>query len=146
MNTAEICLSVCTTFLSVKNSSGICVHSRDTSHKVGFELPPTHMTSVFLLGVCCLRTITTQATGTGADGQTAYKDQDDMRLPAKVAGPPQKKGVEQVHLRSTKSTKNKERRLWNSSITLQYITGLEWDCLHSSIPKLPSRCMQNRPV
>ncbi|CAM9203543.1 unnamed protein product [Ectocarpus sp. 12 AP-2014] len=35
------------------------------------------------------------ATGKGADGQTTYKDQDELRLPAKVAGPPQKKGVEQ---------------------------------------------------
>lgn len=37
-----------------------------------------------------------QATGAGADGQMTYQDQDELRLPAKVAGPPQKKGVEQV--------------------------------------------------
>lgn len=38
-----------------------------------------------------------QATGTGADGQMTYRDQDELRLPAKAAGPPQKKGVEQVN-------------------------------------------------
>eukprot|EP00903_Cladosiphon_okamuranus_P015539 g14345.t1 len=35
------------------------------------------------------------ATGTGADGQMTYRDQEELRLPAKAAGPPQKKGVEQ---------------------------------------------------
>ncbi|CAN0144643.1 unnamed protein product [Scytosiphon promiscuus] len=35
------------------------------------------------------------ATGTGVDGQTTYQDQDDLRLPPKLAEPPRKKGVEQ---------------------------------------------------
>lgn len=41
---------------------------------------------------------TQQAAGTGTDGQITYKDQEELRLPAKVADPPQKKGVEQVHI------------------------------------------------
>lgn len=42
-----------------------------------------------------------QATGTGVDGQMTYKDQDELRLPSRVAGPSQKKGVEQVISTST---------------------------------------------
>lgn len=39
---------------------------------------------------------TKQATEAGTDGQMTYRDQEELRVPVKAAGPPQKKGVEQV--------------------------------------------------
>lgn len=69
-------------------------HSARVSLQVVLKL--TSLYSVIFLSLFCV--LAKQATEAGTDGQMTYRDQDELRMPLKGGGPPQKKVVEQVLL------------------------------------------------